>query len=112
MREHLVEHRPPLTRADDQWMLDRWTTPEQHIMTTVYRDRRVPNGRGGWTVDRDYREVCTCGYRSIEFVAPVHHACCPVLEALQDRARRLKRINERIDWLPYVSPVIEVDPRD
>ena len=81
----------------DQWMLDRWSTPEQHHVSTFVRVRQLPDGKGGLTTERDYRSVCSCGWRSIEFIKPFADVC-PVLSALQERMRRAARPDD--EWRP------------
>ena len=83
----------------DQWMLDRWSTPEQHKVSTYYRERLIPDGAGGYDKERDYRSVCSCGWRSIEFIKPFADRC-PVLDALQERIRRAAKLHED-DWRPF-----------
>jgi hypothetical protein len=80
-------------------MLDRWSAPTAHAVSIVYRDRRVVLQRQTF-MDRDYRAVCTCGWRSIETPTPVLERC-PLGEALDDRMRRIKRPGERLEWEPY-----------
>ena len=97
---------------DDQWMLDRWTARDHHVVTIHYRDRRIPTGRGMHTIERDFRAVCKCGWRSIETVTP-HQDVCPVGEALAERRQREARTYDRVLWLPLVGgAVVEPDPRD
>ena len=108
----LVRRTPVIDPTVDGWMLDHWSNPAHHVVTVVYRDRKFPDGRGGMAIDREYREVCTCGHRSIEFVGAPRVMKCPVLDALEDRARRQRKPTERIEWVPYVPPHVEPDPRD
>ena len=79
-------------------MLDRWSTPEQHKVSTHYRERLIPDGAGGYEKERDYRSVCSCGWRSIEFIKPFADIC-PVLTALQERQRRAAKLHED-EWRP------------
>ena len=81
----------------DQWMLDRWSTPEQHRVRTFVRVRQLPDGHGNLTTERDYRSVCSCGWRSIEFIKPFADRC-PVLDALNERARRAATQGD--EWRP------------
>lgn len=108
----LVRRTPVIDPSEDQWMLDHWSVPKYHVVTVVYWDRRVPIGNGRTTIEREFREVCTCGWRSIEYPGAHRVTKCPVLDALEDRLRRLRRPTERIEWVPYVPPHVEPDPRD
>jgi hypothetical protein len=100
MDRPLIRRTQPVDPRLDQWMLDRWSTPEQHVVSVVYRDRKHPDGRGGIVIDREYRSVCLCVCRSIETTTPSAD-CCPVADALADRLKRLCRAGERIEWTPY-----------
>lgn len=75
-------------------MLDRWTPTESHVVIGVYRESKDQRGR---VTEKTYRCVCSCGWRSIEYHEPTVEPC-PVLGALVERARRLKRNGERIEW--------------
>lgn len=78
----------------DRWMLDRWTPITTHTVTCVYREVKDREGR---VVEKVYRSACSCGWRSIEFHKPILDPC-PVYGALAERAHRLKRDGERIEW--------------
>lgn len=81
-------------------MLDRWSTPQQHRVSTEVRERTLPDGKGGFTTERDYRSACTCGWRSLEFVRPMIDQC-PVLAALQTRIKGIERDSLiRDKWRP------------
>ena len=97
MDRPLVRRAQPVDPRLDQWMLDRWSDPSQHVVSVVYRDRRVTVERQTF-LDRDYRSVCQCGWRSIETPTPSVDRC-PVGEALAERLNRLKRPGERIEWM-------------
>ena len=103
----LVRREHPIDPRLDQWMLDRWSSPAQHVVTVCARLRYMPDGHGGMVPERDYRAVCSCGWRSIETTSPQMEAC-PVSEALVDRVRRIRKPTERLHWVPLVEP----DPRD
>ena len=77
-------------------MLDRWSTPEQHRVSTHVRERKTLDG-GALVTERDYRSVCSCGWRSIEFIKPFADRC-PVLDALQERQRRAATPDD--EWRP------------
>jgi hypothetical protein len=107
----LVRRTPVVDPSVDQWMLDNWTPEAKHVVTVVYRDR-LTKGVYATYVDREYRAVCLCGWRSIETPTPDHGARCPVGDALADRAKRTKKITERVEWMPYTTPAVEPDPMD
>lgn len=75
-------------------MLDRWSAPDMHAVSSVYREVKDREGR---VTERIYRSMCECGWRSIEFHKATSDTC-PVGEALQERARRLNR-GDRVIWL-------------
>lgn len=108
----LVRRTPVIDPTVDGWMLDHWSNPAHHVVTIVYWDRRIPVGNGRTTIEREFREQCTCGYRSIEFMGAPKVMKCPVLDALEERLRRLRKPTERIEWTPYVPRVPDADPRD
>jgi hypothetical protein len=111
-REHLIENRPALKPEDDAWMLDRWSTPEGHVVRVVYWDRRLAIGNGRFTTERVFRSACRCGWRSIETLSPQFVDSCPVFWALDDRHKRIRKDTERIEWQPYIPPHVEPDSRD
>ena len=100
----LIRRTQPVDPRLDQWMLDRWSDPSQHVVSVVYRDRKVTVERQTF-IDREYRPACLCGWRGIEDVEPRPQSC-PVGEALAERLNRLKRPGERVEWIEYVG-----DPR-
>lgn len=114
----LVRRAVPTDPRLDQWMLDRWSAPAAHVVTLHSRERRVTLQRQTF-VDVEFRSICVCGWRSIETMSPTVERC-PVGDALDDRARRMKRPGERVEWEPvnavhYLSPEEfdrEPDPRD
>lgn len=85
---------PLLKPEQDRWMLDRWTPFESHQVICVYREVKDREGR---VVEKVYRTTCACGWRSIEYHAPFCDPC-PVGQALTERAFRLKRDFERVEW--------------
>lgn len=91
-------------------MLDNWTPETKHTIRVVYRERRMLFQQRN-LIDVDYRSVCTCGWRSIETPSPQIDRC-PVGDALADRAKRVKKITERVEWMPYTAPTVEPDSRD
>ena len=100
MDRPLVRHTHPIDPRVDQWMLDRWSSPSQHVVAVVYRDRRVVLARQT-LIDREFRSVCACGWRSIPTPTPGPADRCPVGDALAERDGRLKHDGDRIDWLLY-----------
>ena len=78
-------------------MLDRWSDPSQHVVRSVYRDRRHADAYGRIAVDRVYRSECACGWRSIEYHAATEDRC-PVADALAERMARLRKPSERLEW--------------
>lgn len=91
----LVRRHPQAKPSDDWFMLDRWTPEIMHITSSVYREVKDREGR---VVDRIYRSVCICGWRSLEW----HKAAtdqCPVGDALRERAKRVKKDGERLTWI-------------
>lgn len=97
MREKLITRHPQPKPSDDRYMLDRWTPKVMHVTWLVYRQvRRDGPLTPGETVTW-YRNECLCGWRSVELPRPVAEEC-PVLVALTERARNLKRDGERIEW--------------
>ena len=85
---------PPTHPDQDRWMLDRWTPAEAHHVIGVYRETKDREGR---VIDTMYRCVCSCGWRSREYHQPLSEPC-PVLGALVERAQRIKKDGERINW--------------
>lgn len=93
MRERLITRHPKAKPEDDHFMLDRWTPPAMHMTTPMVRDV-VQHGQ---VVDRIYRSVCLCGWRSLEYHAPTVDRC-PVGQALTEREQR--RQKDRLVWRP------------
>ena len=95
MIDRLLVRRHPQPKPSDDWfMLDRWTSEIMHTMSSVYREVKDQEGR---VVDRVYRTVCLCGWRSLEW----HKAAldsCPVGDALRERAKRVRKDGERLIW--------------
>ena len=90
----LIRSHPKAMTQADHWYLDRWTPAEQHQVIGVYRETKDREGR---VTDTIYRCVCSCGWRSREY----HEATtepCPVLGALVERAQRIKKDGERVEW--------------
>ncbi len=83
---------------DDQWMLELWTAREHHIMRQMVRTRLVSAGRGLKVEESDYQSVCSCGWRSIEFVRPTVEEC-PILSALLERQKRVP-VKRDPEWQP------------
>lgn len=94
--EKLITRHPAPKPEDDRYMLDRWTPDVTHKTRQVYRDSMEGQPQRSY---RWYRVECLCGWRSSELPRPVD-AKCPVLMALTERARSLKRDSERIEWKP------------
>jgi hypothetical protein len=92
--EKLIVRHPEPKVEDDRYMLDRWTPAVTHKTRHVYRDvmQGTPPREYRW-----YRVECLCGWRTAEMPRIVA-AECPVLAALTERARNLKRDGERIEW--------------
>lgn len=100
MREKLITRHPEPKAVDDRYMLDRWTPEVMHKTRHVRaRLRRIGDFRENTHIDGNwwYRVECLCGWRSVELPRPVAQEC-PVLVALTERARNLKRDGERIEW--------------
>ena len=97
----LIRRTQPIDPRLDQWMLDRWSDPSQHVVSVVYRDRKVTIERQTF-IDRDYRSLCQCGWRSIETpAAPSKPEPCPVAVALAERVARYRKPSERLEWNNY-----------
>ena len=87
----------------DRWMLDNfWGQASRHVITTETR-----LDLGG---DREYRSVCSCGWRSIPLPFRSGGAC-DVLEALRIRERRLdldSRDDRHDQWQNTIAVVVDV----
>jgi hypothetical protein len=97
--ERLIVRHPAPKPEHDRYMLDRWTPEAMHRTRQVYRDVRHGDRHGAITL-RWYRVECLCGWRTVELPRPVAEKC-PVLTALEERARTMKRAGERIEWKPF-----------
>lgn len=84
MKAHERKPAPDL----DAWMLDHWVNPALHVVSVM-----IHTDASG----SQYRSTCSCGWRAIPFVRPLVEVC-PILEALRDRQRRIKKADERVDW--------------
>lgn len=109
--EKLIVRHPAPKVEDDRYMLDRWTPEVTHKTRQVYRVELRPAGPTA-SIDAKsrtwYRTECLCGWRSVEGPRPTPRELplkCPVLMALEVRARSLKKDSERIEWIEYHSPV-------
>lgn len=95
--EKLITRHPAPKPEDDRYMLDRWTPQVMHKTRQVFRVVKLRSTRGTEGEHPFYRVECLCGWRSAELPRIVT-AECPVLIALTERARHLKRDGERIEW--------------
>lgn len=89
----LILRHPKPKPEDDHFMLDRWTPESMHVVVSKYREVKDRDGR---VIERVYRSICLCGWRSIEYHKATDDVC-PVGEALGERARRLSR-GDRVTW--------------
>ena len=64
-------------------LLDEWAKPEHHIIT-VQTDAVLPDY---------FQAVCSCGWRGLAeaFYSQAQRDACPVLDALQERQKRMRR---------------------
>jgi hypothetical protein len=93
----LVMRHPKAKPEDDHFMLDRWTPPVMHSVSVVYREVKDREQR---VIEKVFRSVCLCGWRSLEFHKPADDRC-PVGEALLERERRKRKDGERVTWLQH-----------